>query len=189
MSKDGIIKALQGLTTVEEVLRVAPPEGEKARQSPIVESSVPEKIAMEEPTPNEPSTSAGSVKPKKILVADDSKIILKLVRNVLESENHLVITAENGLEAMKLAFQEKPDLIITDFLMPKMDGITLIKKLKSQLTTRFIPIIMVTAKDEIDSEVKGIDAGADDYLTKPVHPKNLLARVNRLLKRPSIAEI
>lgn len=189
MSKDGIIKALQGLTTVEEVLRVAPPEGEKARQSPIVESSVPEKIAMEEPTPKEPSTSAGSVKPKKILVADDSKIILKLVRNVLESENHLVITAENGLEAMKLAFQEKPDLIITDFLMPKMDGITLIKKLKSQLTTRFIPIIMVTAKDEIDSEVKGIDAGADDYLTKPVHPKNLLARVNRLLKRPSIAEI
>ena len=67
--------------------------------------------------------------------------------------------------------------------MPKMDGITLIKKLKDQSSTRDIPIMMLTAKDEVDSEVEGIDAGADDYLTKPVNAKRLLARVSRILAR------
>lgn len=89
---------------------------------------------------------------------------------------------------MRLALQDKPDLIITDYLMPQMDGIALIKKLKSQLTTRYIPIIMLTAKDEVDSEVEGIDAGADDYLTKPVNPKRLLARAKRLISRTSSIE-
>jgi len=82
-----------------------------------------------------------------------------------------------------MASIEKPDRIVTDFLMPKMDGVTLIKKLKSQMSTRFIPIIMLTAKDELESEVEVIDAGADDYLTKPIVPKRLLARVGRLLNR------
>jgi len=77
---------------------------------------------------------------------------------------------------------------VTDYLMPEMDGVTLIKKLKSQLSTRYIPIIMLTAKDEVDSQVMGIDAGADDYLTKPVNAKRLLARVNRLLRRPRETE-
>jgi len=85
--------------------------------------------------------------------------------------------------------QEKPDLVVTDFLMPKMDGLTLIRKLKSQLSTRYIPIIMLTAKGEVDSEAEGIDAGADDYLTKPVNPKRLLTRINRLIKRPSLAQM
>ncbi len=82
-----------------------------------------------------------------------------------------------------MASVEKPDLIISDFLMPKMDGLEFIKKLKSQLATRFIPVIMLTAKDEVESEVEVIDAGADDYLTKPVVPKRLLVRVNRLLNK------
>jgi DNA-binding response OmpR family regulator len=82
-----------------------------------------------------------------------------------------------------MASTEKPDLIISDFLMPKMDGLEFIKKLKSQLATRFIPVIMLTAKDEVESEVEVIDAGADDYLTKPVVPKRLVVRVNRLLNK------
>ncbi|MEI6262619.1 MAG: response regulator, partial [Deltaproteobacteria bacterium] len=73
----------------------------------------------------------------------------------------------------------------TDYMMPEMDGMALITKLKSQLSTRFIPIIMLTAKD-VDAEVEVINAGADDYLTKPVNPKRLIARINRLLNRPSI---
>ena len=85
------------------------------------------------------------------------------------------------MEGLKIASTEKPNLIITDFLMPEMDGVTFIKKLKSQMSTRFIPIIMLTAKDEVESEVEVIDAGADDYLTKPVVAKRLLARVGRLL--------
>jgi type IV pilus assembly protein PilB len=191
MSMDGMRKALNGLTTIEEVFRVAPPEAEKVPQVPILEPSVsaPEEMTMEEPPPEGEMASVGSVKPKKILVADDNEVILKILCNLLESENYLIITAKDGLEAMKLTLQEKPDLIVTDYLMPKMDGITLIKKLKSQLSTRYIPIIMITAKDEVDIEVKGIDAGADYYLIKPINSKRLLARVNRLLSRPSIAEM
>jgi DNA-binding response OmpR family regulator len=120
-------------------------------------------------------------------VADDNELIIKILRNILESENYVTLAAKNGLEALRLALQEKPDLIITDLIMPKMDGLTLVKKLKSQLATRYIPVIMLTAKDEVDLEVKGIDAGADDYLTKPVNPKRLLARVERLINRPSAA--
>ena len=187
MSMDGIRKALQGLTTIEEALRVAPPEAEESTRLPIVESPTLEEIEPEAPPPEEPSTSVASVRPQKILVADDNEIMVKILRNILESENYHVITAEDGLEALRLALQERPDLVVTDLLMPKMDGITLIKKLKSQLITRYIPIMMLTAKDEVDSEVRGIDAGADDYLTKPVNPKRLLARVSRLLKRPDIA--
>jgi CheY-like chemotaxis protein len=185
MSMDGIRKALQGMTTIEEVFRVAPPEAEEGTWVPIVEPPIPEEIGPEAPPPEEPSSSVASVRPQKILMADDNEIILKILRNILESESYHVITAENGLEALRLALQERPDLIVTDLLMPRMDGIALIKKLKSQLATRYIPIIMLTAKDEVDSEVKGIDAGADDYLTKPVNPKRLLARVHKLLNRPS----
>jgi len=73
--------------------------------------------------------------------------------------------------------------------MPKMDGMILIKKLRSQLATRYIPIIMLTAKDQEDSEVEVIDAGADDYLLKPVNPKRFLSRIKRLLNRPGTAEM
>ena len=184
MTVDGIRKALQGLTTIEEVFRVAPPEAAEVLQEPIVEPSVSEEIETEEPSSEEPLPSITSAKPKKILVADDNEIILRVVRNILETGGYLVVTAENGLEALRLALQEKPDLIVTDYLMPKMDGITLVKKLKAQLRTRYIPIIMLTAKEEEDFEVKGIDAGADVYLTKPVNAKGLMARVNRLINRP-----
>ncbi|MBW1768367.1 MAG: Flp pilus assembly complex ATPase component TadA, partial [Deltaproteobacteria bacterium] len=189
MTMDGISKAFQGLTTIEEVFRVAPPEIMGVSNGRAVESTLTEEIRPDEPTDEAPMPSIGIVKPRKILVADDNEIILKVLRNILESENYLIVTAQNGLEALKLTLQEKPDLIITDFLMPQMNGITFIKKLKSQLNTRYIPIIMLTAKDEVDSEVEGIEAGADDYLTKPVSPKRLLTRINRLLKRPSIAEL
>ena len=85
-----------------------------------------------------------SARSDKILIADDSEIILQLLSNVLESENFRIITAANGREALRLAMQERPDLIVTDLLMPEMDGITLIKKLKSHLATRYIPVIMLT---------------------------------------------
>jgi CheY-like chemotaxis protein len=189
MSMDGIRKALKGLTTIDEVFRVAPPDAGEVQKGHTVEPPAPEEIETEELPSLDTRSSLSMVRPRKILVVDDNEIILKVLGNILESEDYLVITAENGLEAMKLAITEKPDLMITDFLMPKMDGVTLIKKLKSQLATRYIPIIMLTAKDEVDSEVRGMDAGADDYLTKPVNPKRLLTRIHRLLERPGIGEM
>ena len=87
------------------------------------------------------------------------------------------------MEALKLASTESPDIIITDYIMPEMDGIMLTKKLKSREATRAIPIMMLTVKDEEESELEGLDAGADDYLTKPIARKRFLARVALLLKR------
>ena len=85
---------------------------------------------------------------------------------------------------MKFALQEKPDLIVTGFSIPQMDGIILTGKLRSEQITQYIPIIMLTAKEEMDAEIEVIDACADDYLTKPVNPKRFLVRVSRLLRRP-----
>ena len=162
---------------------MAAPELDEVAQGPVEEAG---RFEQTEPKPPPPETSpaiGSGPREKKVLVADDNGIILKTVSKVLKSKNYITITAENGLEALRLATEEKPDLIITDLLMPKMDGITLIKKLKDQSSTRDIPIMMLTAKDEVDTEVEGIDAGADDYLTKPVNAKRLLARVSRLLTR------
>ncbi len=182
MILDGIEKALQGLTTVDEVLRVAPPEPDLLFCAPMIDPP-PVKIDLEPSTPLKPVLPPDSSAPKKILVAEDNPIVMRIFRNILEAENYLVVTAEDGIEAMNLAQAEKPDLIITDFLMPRMDGYTLIKKLKSQSATRDIPIIMVTEKDELDSELEVIALGANDYLVKPINPKRLLARIKRLLIR------
>jgi type IV pilus assembly protein PilB len=110
-------------------------------------------------------------------------MVLKTVSQILKAENYQTESAENGIEALKAISKHKPDLIVTDLMMPEMDGMALIKKLKSQLATRLIPIIILTAKDEVDSEVRVIEAGADDYLTKPFNRKRFIARVNRLLKK------
>ncbi len=123
--------------------------------------------------------SAGAIRPKKILVVDDDDVFLRLVETILEAENYQIITALNGKEGLKLAIEEKPDLIITDLQMPEMDGITLVKKLKSQLSTRIIPTIMLTIRDDLSAEVKGLEAGADDYLVKPIESERLIVRVRR----------
>ncbi|MFO7784871.1 MAG: response regulator, partial [Desulfatiglandales bacterium] len=167
--------------------RVAPFEIRQAKQEAIIDMEVLEETQEDKAPPEALSASFGTVSPRKILVADDNELIIKILQNILESENYLTLTAKDGLEALRLALQEKPDLIITDLLMPKMDGLTLVKKLKSQLATRYIPIIMLTAKDEADLELKGIDAGADEYLTKPVNPKQLLAGLDRLINRANAA--
>ncbi len=189
MSMDGISKALQGLTTIEEVFRVAPPEVAETTSGKILEPSVAEEMAPEESLPEVPMPSIGVARSRKILVVDDNQIILKILCNILESEGYLVITAENGLDALKLSVKEKPDLIVTDYIMPKMDGVTLIRKLKSQLATSYIPVVMLTVKDQEDTEVEVIEAGADDYLVKPVNQKSFLARINRLLNRSDTAEM
>lgn len=187
LSLDGIDKALTGITTIEEVLRVAPPEEESF---PSSQTFSKEDETLQETLPaTESRPSVGSVRPTKVLVTDDSELVLRLMRNILETEGYLVLTAVNGEEALKIALKEKPDLIVTDVMMPIMDGISLTKKLKSNLTTRYIPLIILTSKDEVDSEVAGIEAGADDYITKPVNPKRLMARIRRLIARSAIAQV
>lgn len=122
----------------------------------------------------------------KILAADDEEFILRLIETRLTKAGYEVIKALDGEEAYNLALKEKPDLAIVDIMMPKLDGFGLTKKLKSNLETAFIPIMMLTALKDLDSEVKGIDVGADDYMTKPFDGTRLLARVNMLLRRNKV---
>jgi type IV pilus assembly protein PilB len=180
MSFDGIQKALQGLTTIEEVFRVAPPE--ITSDSPATAMVAPAQEALTSKEEDD-ECSLTTDCPIKILVVDDNLVVLKLLRHLLESEDYLVITAENGVGAFKLATTENPDIIVTDYEMPEMDGVMLIKELKGQIATRFIPVMMLTARDEEESELEGLNAGADDYLTKPIARKRFLARVALLLKR------
>ncbi len=121
-------------------------------------------------------------------MVDDTRDTLLILRKILESNDYIVFIAENGPESMDFISRERPDLIITDYMMSGMDGLSLIKKIRSRLVTRNIPIIMITAKNEVDSEVTVIDAGADDYIVKPIIPKRLLARIKRLLNRECWSE-
>jgi type IV pilus assembly protein PilB len=180
MTLEGIKKALEGLTTIEEVYRVAPPDDEEIFRDQV---ESPEQVMIDASLIRPSAASFSSVKPKKILVADDNEVNLRMFRNLLESEDYLVVTTKNGLDAFKVTMQEKPDLIISNFTLPKINGLDLIKKLKSQVTTRYVPIILLIGKGEGNFEMAGNNSGADACIRKPVSSKNLLVRVNRLLDK------
>jgi sigma-B regulation protein RsbU (phosphoserine phosphatase) len=113
----------------------------------------------------------------KILAVDDSPVNLGIINSVLSREDYLVFTAENGPDARKAAEKEIPDLILLDIMMPGEDGFEVIRHLKSNPKTSGIPVIFLTGVSEIDSKVKGFNLGAVDYILKPFHPKEVLARV------------
>ena len=118
----------------------------------------------------------------KILVVDDNRENIMLVRDVLEVASYEVIEALNGPGALEITPEEQPDLILLDVNMPGMSGFEVCKLLKSDETTNHIPVIMLTAQSDVDSRVQGIEAGADDYMSKPYSPRELLARVERSLR-------
>ncbi|MBI4831577.1 MAG: response regulator, partial [Candidatus Lindowbacteria bacterium] len=123
-----------------------------------------------------------------ILVVDDEKIIVDLHRKLLEKEGYRVVVASNGREALKKVAAEKPDLVLTDVFMPEMNGLELCSRLKKGERTNLIPIIMATAADDFDNKIRGIETGADDFLAKPVRPKELSARVKSLLRIKSLTD-
>ena len=116
----------------------------------------------------------------KILVVDDEKRLVALVEAYLKQEGYGVITASNGQEALHLARQEKPDLILLDIMMPEMDGFEFIQVHRRERDT---PIILLTARVEEEDHVIGLELGADDYVTKPFRPRELVARVRAVLRR------
>ena len=125
-----------------------------------------------------------SFKPSILVVEDEIKLSQHMVK-VLTKMNYLPITAAHGLEALAVVAQAPPDLILCDFLMPKMDGMALVKRLKKDPKTRLIPIIMLTAFGNLQTKIKALQAGADDLLTKPVEPLELKARVKNLIQLKS----
>jgi two-component system alkaline phosphatase synthesis response regulator PhoP len=119
----------------------------------------------------------------KILLVDDEPDILEIVGYNLSNEGYQVITAENGLEGVKKAKKERPHLIILDVMMPEMDGIEACEIIRKNPDLKDTLITFLTARGEDYSQVAGFDAGADDYITKPIKPKVLVSKVKALLRR------
>ncbi|NLK08773.1 MAG: response regulator transcription factor [Firmicutes bacterium] len=122
--------------------------------------------------------------PEKILVVDDEQAILELIKFNLKREDWQVVTALDGDEAMRLFKLEKPDLVILDIMMPLKDGWAVCREIREVST---VPIIMLTAKEAEADKIKGLEMGADDYITKPFSPKELIARVRANLRRAAQA--
>ena len=117
-----------------------------------------------------------------ILVVDDEDTIREVVRRYLEREGYLVQEAADGYEAMDIVRQTSPNLIVLDLMLPGIDGLTLTQHLRKD---REIPIIMLTAKGEASDRIRGLDLGADDYITKPFDPQEVVSRVRAVLRRAS----
>ncbi len=115
-----------------------------------------------------------------ILVADDDAPILRLVRAKLQTDGYAVVTATNGEEAVQAAERERPDLVVLDIMMPVMDGLEAMKRIR-QVSN--VPIILLTARTSGADKIRGLDQGADDYVTKPFDPDELSARIAAILRR------
>jgi CheY-like chemotaxis protein len=125
---------------------------------------------------------------EKILVIDDDLETLRLVGLMLQRQGYEIIAASNGTEGIKAALTDQPDVILLDVMMPDMDGFEVTRKLRADPKTTGIPILMFTAKAQIDDKVLGYEVGVDDYLTKPTHPAELTAHVKVLLSRSGRAQ-
>ena len=118
----------------------------------------------------------------KVLLVDDEKTLVKALKFNLEKEGFEVVEAFDGVEALKKAFEVNPDIIILDLMLPGMDGFEVCREIRKK---EEIPIIMLTAKGEDIDKVLGLELGADDYMTKPFNPRELLARIKAILRRSS----
>ena len=120
---------------------------------------------------------------KKILIADDEPDILEIIQYNLQKEGYEVITAKNGSEAIDMAIKNRPDLIILDIMMPGKNGIEVCNLLRLKPVFNETLIVFLTALSDESTEVKGLETGADDYITKPISPKVLVSKVNALFRR------
>ena len=121
---------------------------------------------------------------KTILVVDDEKMIRNLLNINLTKEGYNVIEAVDGMEAVELATEKKPDLILLDVMIPKLDGLSVCKRIKNTMN---VPILMVTAKDSEVDKILGLELGADDYVTKPFSIRELIARIKANLRKVEIS--
>ena len=142
-----------------------------------------------------PDTTSDAVRPSgprkpSILIAEDEASLTTLLRYNLEKEGYRVFEGRDGEEALMVAAEETPDLVLLDWMMPKVSGIEVCRRLRGRAETRNVPIIMLTARGEEGDRVRGLDTGADDYITKPFSMTELLARIRAVMRRirPALAE-
>jgi type IV pilus assembly protein PilB len=180
---DGMDKAMQGRTSIEEVFRVAPPEIDEGTEwCELPDSSEKREQVQEIAAP------VTVVKPRKIIVASDDAMNVNFLVNVLDSENFNVVRMDDGTAAVKVSLEEKPDVIVVDIASSKINGLSLIAKIRNSLATRYIPIIALSGKGDGEGDLQGLEAGADHCLTKPVDSRRLLAVLNRLFSRVQLSE-
>ena len=127
--------------------------------------------------------------PEKILIVDDDVDTLRLVGLMLQRQGYLIVAASNGEQGLVKAFEEKPNLILLDVMMPKMDGYEAARRLRKNPVTQSTPILMFTAKTQLDDKVIDFESGTDDHLTKPTHPTELQARIRALLSRVGFKKV
>lgn len=123
-----------------------------------------------------------------VLVADDTESIRTLFRKLLAIDGHEVIAVGDGLEALATVREKHPDVILLDVTMPQMDGLEVCRRLKNDPATRFTPVVLVTGLSDLQDRIKGIEAGADEFLSKPVHPMELRARVGSLTRMKQLLD-
>ena len=118
-----------------------------------------------------------------VLIVEDDPTTVKLVSLYLNRDGHKVMAASNGIEGLRMARETKPDLVVLDLMLPKLDGMEVCRVLREEESN--VPIVMLTARVEEEDRLEGLDLGADDYVTKPFSPKELAARVRAVLRRTS----
>jgi CheY-like chemotaxis protein len=171
LMEDGISKAALGMTTLAEVLRVV-------AQDDVTSPRVDRRSAPVEANSAGPSLAGG-----RILIVEDSPTVTTVLKYFLELDGFEVLVAENGAAGLEIAKREHPRVIVTDVMMPGMDGMTMVKALRADPETRDAAIMMLTSESSVESEAEGLAAGADDYILKPVEPRRLAARVKGLFAR------
>ena len=134
------------------------------------------------------SASSPIARRTRVLVADDTDSVRALFQKLLTADGHDVISAQDGLEALDAIQKYRPDVILLDVGMPGVDGIEVCRRLKSDPTTRLTPVVLVTGLSDLSDRIKGIEAGADDFLSKPVHPHELRARVVSLSRMKQLID-
>ncbi|MDQ2872254.1 MAG: response regulator [Candidatus Eremiobacteraeota bacterium] len=126
------------------------------------------------------------VKPKTVMVVDDDRNLRKIITTNLEIAGYAVLSAANGEEALTMLDHAQPDLVLLDIMMPVMDGYETARRIRRHPSNSHVPIIMLTAKSEVEDKIAGFDAGADDYMTKPFGNQELLARVGAKIRRVEV---
>jgi type IV pilus assembly protein PilB len=193
--EDGILKAAKGLTTLEDVVRVVAADDAASHKEEATKPAVPSPpagVAREtevEPDEAPPPVARQSGKPgetpgnERVLVVEDSPTIASVVKYFLELEGFEVLLAKDGNLGLAAARRDQPHVIVTDYNMPGMDGMAMVKALRADDTTRGIAVLMLTSEDSVEKEAQALEAGVDDYILKPVEPRRLAARVRSLLAR------
>ncbi len=120
---------------------------------------------------------------KKILIIDDTELMVKLTTDILKEKGYEVVSASNGVDGIKMVMSEKPDLVLLDVVMPGIDGFEVCKLLRKDESNNLMPIIMLTAQGNEEDKLAGLELGADDYITKPFNPRELISRVKNTLLR------